>query len=66
MDPETQQRLSALEMKVELISESINKTKRNQKITTWVAIAVFVLPLLGLLFAVPAMMSSYNSVLGGL
>ncbi|MDB5187822.1 MAG: hypothetical protein JWO50_342 [Candidatus Kaiserbacteria bacterium] len=62
MDPETALRLSLLEEK---INEIHKYTKRLYTIFIWtgvVTVAMFVLPLIGLIFVIPSFLSSYGSI----
>lgn len=66
MEPKKQEQLDELEIKVEQILESTKKTEKYMKMTFWITIIVFVLPLLLLAIAIPSMISSYTSALEGL
>lgn len=66
MEPNIQNKLAELEAKIDSIYVSTEKTRRYFQITMWVTIVVFVLPLVGLLFAIPAFIRSYTAVLEGL
>lgn len=64
MDEELRKRFDALEEK---IAEIERVTTRMYKIFVWtgiITIALFVLPLIGLVFAVPSFLSYYTSVSG--
>ena len=63
MDPKTQQQLDEMEVKVDEINTQVKKIRLYMQITAWVTVVVFVLPLIGLLFAVPAMLSSYQDAM---
>jgi hypothetical protein len=58
MEP-TEQRLAALEAKIDAIYASVEKTRTYFQWTLIISVVLFVLPLIGLLFAVPAFLSSY-------
>ena len=66
MEPNIQTKLAELEAKVDAIYTSVEKTRRYFQITMWVTIAMVVLPLVALLFIVPAFIRSYASALEGL
>lgn len=66
MEPNIQTKLAELEAKVDAIYTSVEKTRRYFQITMWVTIAMVVLPLVALLFIVPAFIRSYTSALEGL
>lgn len=53
MDPELQQRLTALEQKIDATFKAAEKTRKYLLWTMIASIAVIVLPLIGLLFAIP-------------
>jgi hypothetical protein len=66
MEPNIQNKLAELEAKIDSIYVSTEKTRRYFQITMWVTVVVFVLPLVGLLFAIPAFIRSYTAALEGL
>jgi len=66
MDQDLNKKIEVLEEKVDRILASIDKAKRYFMITLWVTIALFVLPLVGLLFAIPAFMNTYTTQLNGI
>jgi hypothetical protein len=59
MDPETKQALAALEAKVDAIYVSTEKTRKYFLWTMYITVALVVLPLIGLVFAIPAFLNSY-------
>lgn len=63
MDTELAQKLQQQEAKIEEIREAVLATRRYMQITFWVTIVFLVLPLLGLVYAVPKAMSSYTSMI---
>ncbi len=66
MEPNIQSKLAELETKIDAIYVSAEKTRRYFQIVMWVTIVMVVLPFVGLLFAIPAFISSYNAALEGL
>jgi hypothetical protein len=58
MEP-TEQKLAALEQKIDAIYVSVEKTRKYFLWTMVVTIVLFVLPLIGLVFAIPAFMTNY-------
>ena len=62
-DREMRERLYALEQKVDKIFISSEKTRKYFLWTIIISLALFVLPLIGLIFAIPAFLSSYSSAL---
>ena len=60
--------LDAIKLQDEKINEiykSVEKTRKYILYISIASIAIFVLPLIGLLFAIPSFISSYSSLLGG-
>jgi hypothetical protein len=58
-DAELRQKLSDLEKKIDAIYISAEKTRKYILATVIVSVVVFVLPLIGLFFAVPSLISTY-------
>lgn len=63
MDQEIKDKLDVIEAKVDATLKSAKKTQMYMTITAWVTIVVIVLPLIGLLFAIPAMVSTYTEAM---
>lgn len=63
MDTELQTRLQQLEAKIDAILLSVEKTRKYFQVTLWVTVILFVAPLIAMVFAIPAFLSSY---LGGI
>lgn len=63
MDQETKNKLDALEQKVDQIFISVEKTRRYFQWIFWITIIAFVLPIVGLLFAIPSFLSGYGALL---
>ena len=66
MENDTSAKLSALEAKIDAIYVSVEKTRKYFLWTLIITVALFILPLIGLLFAIPAFISSYTSLTGGM
>lgn len=66
MESELQNRLQAQDEKLEKIWQSVEKTRKYFLILVWLTIILFVLPLVGMLFAIPAFINSYLGTLEGL
>ncbi len=66
MENEILTRLQAQDQKLDAIYISVEKTRKYFQLIMWVTLATVLLPLLGLLFAIPMFMSSYTSQLEGL
>lgn len=61
-----EERIAALEQKVDAIYESVEKTRKYILWTMIVTLAIVVLPVIGLFFAVPSFMSTYTETLNSL
>ncbi len=61
-----EERIAALETKIEEIRVSVEKTRQYLLWTLVVTIAVVVLPAIGLMFAIPSFLSTYNDTLNSL
>lgn len=61
-----EERIAQLEAKIDAIYVSVEKTRKYLLWTMIVTIAVVVLPVIGLVFAVPSFISSYNQTLESL
>ena len=59
---EENDRLSALEKKIDMMSISVEKIRKYFLYSLIATIVFFVLPLLGLVFAVPMLMSTIGSM----
>ena len=66
MEQDTQVKITELETKIAVLETSVHKIRTYFKIIVWVSVIMFVLPLLGMLIAIPAFLNTYNSALGGL
>lgn len=66
MDPELQKKLQAQDEKLEKIWQSVEKTRKYFLVIIWLTIIFFVLPLVVMLFALPAMINSYMGMFEGL
>ncbi len=59
MEPNISQKLEVLEVKVDALQKSLDKIRNYFKWTLYVTIALFVLPLIGLVFAIPTFLNNY-------
>ncbi|KKU78837.1 MAG: hypothetical protein UY04_C0025G0023 [Parcubacteria group bacterium GW2011_GWA2_47_7] len=66
MDSDTNRKIDALEAKIDAIFVSVEKTRKYFFWTMVITVAVLVVPMIGLMFAIPAFMSNYVDVLGGI
>ena len=60
--------LDAIKLQDEKLDEIYKSVEKSRKYILYISIAtvaIFVLPLIGLLFAIPSFISSYSSLLGG-
>ena len=64
MEQDVQKKLEELDVKLEAIFGSVEKTRKYFLIMVWVTIALVVLPAIGLVFAIPQFMNSYTTSLG--
>ena len=60
MDQELEKRFTQLEAKVDRIWKSVEQTRKINLWFTIITIALFVLPLIGLLFVLPSFIKSLN------
>lgn len=63
MDQELKTRLDALEQKLEATYVSAEKTRKYFLIAMVVSVAAVLLPLVGLVFAIPSFLSDYSSMM---
>ena len=61
-----EERIAALEKKVDAIYVSVEKTRNYMLWTLLITLAVVVLPAIGLVFAIPSFLSTYNETLQSL
>lgn len=59
MEPNTNQKLDELSKKVDAVYISVEKTRKYFKWTMIITLALFILPLIGLIFAIPSFMGNY-------
>lgn len=62
MPPTIEQQLQAQAEKIDAIYVSVEKTRKYFLMIMWISIAMVVLPMIGLLFAIPTFISSYSSL----
>ncbi|MDB5237586.1 MAG: seg [Parcubacteria group bacterium] len=66
MEPNTEARLAALEEKIDKIYTSVEKTRKYFLWTMITSVVLFVVPLIGIAFALPSFMTNYVGSLQGL
>jgi hypothetical protein len=64
MDQDIQKKLAEQDAKLDAIYSSVEKTRKYFVAIFWVTIVAFVLPLLGLVFAIPSFLKMYSDVQG--
>lgn len=64
MDPQLEQRLAEQDKKLDLIYASIEKMRKYFLWTMIITIATIVLPLIGLVFAIPFLLSTLTQING--
>jgi hypothetical protein len=62
MEPELSQRIAVLEQKIDAVSSSVEKIRKYFLWTGIVTLALFILPLIGLAFAIPSFLTSYSQI----
>ncbi len=63
MEQDVQKKLEELDVKLEAIFGSVEKTRKYFLIMMWLTIILVVLPAIGLVFAIPQFMNSYTTSL---
>lgn len=66
MEPDNQKQIAELNRKIDAIYESVEKTRKYFFWTMVITVALFVLPLLGLMFVIPSFLSSYTDTINTL
>lgn len=62
MDEDTKKCLDEQSVKLDAIYQSVEKTRKYFFWTLMISITVIILPLIGLLFAIPSFLSTYSSL----
>ncbi len=66
MEEEITKKIDEQGIKIDAIYKSVEKTRKYFLAIIWVSVICFVLPLIGLMFVLPAFISSYIGGLEGL
>ena len=66
MDEELNKKIEEQGLKIDAIYKSVEKTSKYFLIIIWVTILGVVLPMIGLVFALPSFLSNYVDTLSGL
>ena len=62
MEPELTARLAVLEQKVDAMYASVEKLRKYFLWTGIIGVALFILPLIGLIFVIPSFLKSYAQI----
>jgi hypothetical protein len=66
MEPNAVTKLDELEKKIDTMYASVEKLRKIYMWTMYITVALFVLPLIGLAFALPSFMTNYVGSLQGI
>jgi len=66
MEQDVQEKLNDMDAKLNAIYASVEKTRKYFLTILWVTIAMVVVPVIGLMFAIPAFINTYTTSLNGL
>lgn len=61
MDPEYKALLEEQHKKIDAIYVSVEKTRKYFLTTMWISLIAFLLPLIGILFALPTLFSTFSA-----
>ena len=61
-DSELRQKLDALEQRINAVYTSAEKTRKYFLTIIVISVVAFVLPLIGIVFAVPSLLSTYSEI----
>ena len=62
MDQDLKNKLEEQSVKIDAIYKSVEKTRKYFLMIIWVSVIAVVLPLIGLLFAIPSFLSNYSDI----
>lgn len=62
-DQDLKQKIASLEQKIDAVYQSAEKTRKYFLYTLIATVVVFVLPLIGLMFALPSFFSTYSEIM---
>ena len=66
MQPEEQNKIVELEQKIDAVYKSVEQTRKILLWTGITTVVVIILPLIGLLFIIPSLISNYTDTLNNL
>jgi len=64
MQPSLEEQIREQGTKLDAIYISVEKTRKYFQMVIWVSVAMFVLPLIGLIFVIPAFLKSFAGLEG--
>lgn len=64
MDQDIQKRLAEQEAKLDAIYTSVEKTRKYFVVVFWITVVTLVLPMVGLVFAIPSFLKMFGDVQG--
>ena len=62
MDQDLKNKLEEQAVKIDAIYKSVEKTRKYFLTIIWISIIMIVLPIIGLLFAIPSFLSTYSDI----
>ena len=62
---ELKKKIEEQALKIDAIYKSVEKTRKYLLIIIWVTVIAVIIPIIGLIFAIPSFMTNYVNVLGG-
>lgn len=65
MNEDLQKRIEEQGVKIDAIYKSVEKTRKYFLTIIWITVIAVVLPIIGLIFAIPSFLSTYTSTLTG-
>jgi len=66
MEKDIQNKLKEQDTKLDAIFVSVEKTRKYFLVIMWITIILVVLPLVGVIFAIPTFIDTYTAILEGL
>lgn len=65
MEQELQKKIEEQGLKIDAIYKSVEKTRKYFLVIIWITVLAVVLPMIGLVFAIPSFLNTYTNTLGG-
>jgi hypothetical protein len=66
MEQELQKKIEEQGLKIDAIYKSVEKTRKYFLVTIWITVIAVVIPIIGLIIAIPLFMNTYINSLGGM